>query len=145
MDLLPWTFTTQRLQGEELLERARDQAHAVTPDVEVEELFEVTEPRTLILRSAEGAHLVVLGPAVVVRCSATCSAPSARASPGAPGARSWCTDPSSRTACTTELSSRSTRPRTRSRCWSTRSTRPACATTTRRALRDGPVRPSSVA
>jgi nucleotide-binding universal stress UspA family protein len=61
MDVPPGTFTSQRLHGEELLTRARDQVHAVAPDVEVEELFEVTDPRTLILRAAEGAHLVVLG------------------------------------------------------------------------------------
>jgi nucleotide-binding universal stress UspA family protein len=47
--------------GEGLLARARDQVHAAAPDVEVEELFDATDPRTLILRAAEGAHLVVLG------------------------------------------------------------------------------------
>ena len=61
MDVPPGTFTSQRLHGDELLGRARDQVHAVAPDVEVEELVEVTDPRTLILRAAEGAHLVVLG------------------------------------------------------------------------------------
>ena len=61
MDVPPGTFTSQRLHGDELLGRARDQVHAVAPDVEVEELVEDTDPRTLILRAAEGAHLVVLG------------------------------------------------------------------------------------
>ena len=61
MDVPPGTFTSQRLHGEELLGRARDQVHAVAPGVEVEELFEATDPRTLVLRAAEGAHLVVLG------------------------------------------------------------------------------------
>ena len=61
MDVPPGTFTSQRLPGDELLGRARDQVHAVAPDVEVDELVEVTDPRTLILRAAEGAHLVVLG------------------------------------------------------------------------------------
>jgi len=61
MDVPPGTFTSQRLHGDELLGRARDQVHAVAPDVEVDELVEVTDPRTLILRAAEGAHLVVLG------------------------------------------------------------------------------------
>ncbi|HET9998126.1 MAG TPA: universal stress protein [Nocardioides sp.] len=61
MDVPPGTFTSQRLHGEEMLARARDRVHAVAPGVDVEELFEVTDPRTLILRAAEGAHLVVLG------------------------------------------------------------------------------------
>jgi len=61
MDVPPGTYASVRLHGEALLGRARDQVHAVAPDVEVQELFELSDPRTLILRAAEGAHLVVLG------------------------------------------------------------------------------------
>jgi nucleotide-binding universal stress UspA family protein len=61
MDAVPGTSTSLRHRGEELLGRARAVVEQAAPAVEVGLLFEVTDPRTLLIKLSATAHLLVLG------------------------------------------------------------------------------------
>jgi nucleotide-binding universal stress UspA family protein len=58
---VPGTSTNLRRHGEELLDRAGALVNQAAPGVEVGHLFEVTDPRTLLIELSGTAHLVVLG------------------------------------------------------------------------------------
>jgi nucleotide-binding universal stress UspA family protein len=61
MDASPRSSYSLRRRGAELLDRARDVTQQVSPDVEVGQIFAVTDPGTLLLQAAAMAHLLVLG------------------------------------------------------------------------------------
>lgn len=60
-DVPPGTFANLRRHGTELLDRARAEVRTVSPELDVAEMFEVTDPRTLLALLSENAHLLVLG------------------------------------------------------------------------------------
>lgn len=60
-DVPAGTFSRLHAEGNEVLARARAVVSHISSDVEVEEVFDVVDPTTLILDAAADAHLVVLG------------------------------------------------------------------------------------
>jgi nucleotide-binding universal stress UspA family protein len=61
MDAGPSTSASLRHHGEDLLGRARAVVEHAAPGVEVSQLFEVTDPRTLLIELSATAHMIVLG------------------------------------------------------------------------------------
>ena len=53
--------TRLNLRGEAVLDWAREELHLTAPYVEVDQMFQVADPSTLLLQLASSAHLVVLG------------------------------------------------------------------------------------
>ena len=58
---LPGSASGRRQHGEQLLARARALVEKAVPGLGVDELFEVTDPSTLLIQLSSSAHLLVLG------------------------------------------------------------------------------------
>jgi nucleotide-binding universal stress UspA family protein len=61
MDLVPTSTVGLRAHGKELLARARSVVEQTAPGLQVEEIFDVTDPSTLLIQLSSTAHLLVLG------------------------------------------------------------------------------------
>ena len=61
MDGVPRSSSSLRRRGERLLDRARAVVEQAAPDLTVNEVFEVTDPSTLLIEASSTAHLMVLG------------------------------------------------------------------------------------
>lgn len=53
--------TRRNLRGGAVLDWAREELHLTAPYVEVDQMFQVADPSTLLIQRASSAHLVVLG------------------------------------------------------------------------------------
>ena len=61
MDAVPTNSADLRERGERLLARARAVIERTAPALDVNEVFEVTDPSTLLIETSSSAYLVVLG------------------------------------------------------------------------------------
>ena len=61
MDALPTSSAVLREHGQQLLDRARAVVGQAAPGLTVNEVFEVTDPSTLLIQLSATAHLLVLG------------------------------------------------------------------------------------
>jgi len=61
MEALPGSSAILREHGEELLARARAVVEKAAPGLTVNEVFEITDPSTLLIQLSSTAHLLVLG------------------------------------------------------------------------------------
>jgi nucleotide-binding universal stress UspA family protein len=61
MDALPNSSAVLRERGQQLLARARAVVEKAAPSVRVNEVFEITDPSTLLIQLSTTAHLLVLG------------------------------------------------------------------------------------
>jgi nucleotide-binding universal stress UspA family protein len=61
MDALPNSSAPLREHGQQLLDRAHAVVEKVAPNVQVNEVFEIVDPSTLLIQLSASAHLLVLG------------------------------------------------------------------------------------